>query len=84
MQKSRRFPVVSECFLKSSALVVGLLADEVDDVLHPGDHGVDVLLEVVPLAGDPEAAHVVGEPLGNEDLPGVEGPQNLAVDFTSL
>ena len=67
-----------------SALVIGSLADGGNDLLDSFDHIVDVLPVVDPGAGDPEAAHMVGEALGDEDLTAVQFPQNGTILFHVL
>ena len=56
----------------SGGFVVGGASDLLDELLHSRRHGVDVGVVVEVLAGDAEAAHVVGEALGNKNLAGVE------------
>lgn len=67
-----------------SALVIGSLADGGNDLLDSFNQFVDVLLVVDPGAGDPEAAHMVGEALGDEDLTAVQFPQNGTILFHVL
>lgn len=67
-----------------SALVIGSLADGGNDLLDSFDQFVNVLPVVDPGAGDPEAAHMVGEALGDEDLTAVQFPQNGTILFHVL